>query len=193
GALIAELRQRRVVAPLLSVLERLTTAVRARARREANRALTVDLSVEQRAGLDSLLERRPDTGQTQLGWVRQPAGVPSAGNILRCIERLTVLRSIGIPASWGNRVHQNRLLQIAREGANTDAAHLRELAEERRYATLVATVMDTVATLTDETLEMHERFTGRQFRKAERRHQETFQQSGRAINDKLNLYARTGQ
>jgi len=39
---------------------------------------------------------------------------------------------------------------------------------------------------------MHERFTGRRFRKAERRHQEDFQLSGRAINEKLNLYARIG-
>ena len=191
-ALISELRRRRVVVPVLAVLERLATAVRSRARRETYRALTADLSAEQRILLDALLEPRPDTAQTHLGWMRQPAGVPSAGNILKCIERLTSLRSVGIPASWANRVHQNRLLQIAREGANTDAAHLRELTEDRRYATLVATVLDTVATLTDETLEMHERFTGRQFRKAERRHQEAFQQSGKAINEKLNLYARIG-
>ena len=85
---------------------------------------------------------------------RQPAGVPSAGNILKGLERLTFLRSVGIPTSWSRYVHQNRLLQIARERANTGAAHLREFGEERQYATL---------------------------------HLEAFQQSGKAINEKLHL------
>jgi hypothetical protein len=33
-------------------------------------------------------------------------------------------------------IHQNRLVQIAREGASTRVAHLREFSVERRYATL---------------------------------------------------------
>ena len=48
-ALLEELRRRRILAPALSVLDRLASAVRHRARREAYRALTVDLSPEQRA------------------------------------------------------------------------------------------------------------------------------------------------
>ena len=43
-ALLEELRRRRILAPALSVLDRLASAVRHRARREAYRALTVDLS-----------------------------------------------------------------------------------------------------------------------------------------------------
>jgi hypothetical protein len=92
---------------------------------------------------------------------------------------------LGIPADWALRVHQNRLLQAAREGANTDAVHLREFGNERRHATLVAVVLDTMATFTDETLEMHERAIGREFKKAERRHLNAFQDSGKAINEKM--------
>jgi len=36
--------------------------------------------------------------------------------------------------------------------------------------------------LTDEALEMHERFLGQQFKKAERRHLGKFQENGKAIN-----------
>jgi uncharacterized protein DUF4158 len=43
-ALLEELRRRRILAPALSVLDRLASAVRHRARREAYRALIVDLS-----------------------------------------------------------------------------------------------------------------------------------------------------
>src|SRR5439155_14354916 len=177
-----ELRQRRLVAPALSVLDRLASAVRYRARCEAYRALTADLTPAQRDQLDHLLHPRPDSQQTHLAWSRQPPGAPSAANILKALERLAFLRRLAIPATWAQRLHQNRLTQMAREGANIDAAHLRDLGDERRYATLVAVALDTMATLTDETLTMHERFLGNRFNRAERRHQETFHRHGQAIN-----------
>ncbi|MBV8220467.1 MAG: Tn3 family transposase, partial [Solirubrobacterales bacterium] len=192
-ALLEELRQRRILAPALSVLDRLASAVRHRARREAYRALTLDLSHEQRTRLDDLLAPYPDSKLTHLGWLRQAGGAPNPANIPKGIERLAVLRGSGIPTDWASRVHQNRLAQTAREGANTDAAHLREFGDERRHATLVAVVLDTMATLTDETPEMHERAIGREFKKAERRHLNTFQESGKAINEKVRLYAAVGK
>jgi len=184
-AVLEELRQRRILAPTLHVLDRLASAVRHRARREAYRALTVDLSHGQRARLDELLTPYPDSRLTHLGWLRQAGGAPNPSNILKGIGRLAVLRNLGIPGDWSLRVHQNRLVQTAREGANTDAAHLREFGDERRHATLVAVVLDTTATLTDEVLEMHERTIGREFKKAERRHLDAFQEGGKAINDTL--------
>jgi TnpA family transposase len=193
GALLEELRQRRILAPALSVLDRLASAVRHRARREAYRTLIADLSAEQRARLDELLAPYPDSRLTHLGWLRQTGGAPNPTNILKGIERLAVLRKLGIPADWALRVHQNRLLQTAREGANTDAAHLREFGDDRRHATLVAVVLDTMATLTDETLEMHERAIGREFKKAERRHLDAFRENGKAINEKVRLYAAVGR
>ena len=47
--------------------------------------------------------------------------------------------------------------------------------------------------LTDETLEMHERFLGQQFKKAERRHLSKFQENGKAINETLKRYAALGR
>ena len=108
-ALLEELRQRRILAPALSVLDRLASAVRHRARREAYRALTVDLSPEQRVRLDELLTPYPDSRLTHLGWLRQAGGAPNPANILKGIGRLTVLRNLGIPGDWALRVHQNRL------------------------------------------------------------------------------------
>ena len=40
---------------------------------------------------------------------------------------------------------------------------------------------------------MHERFLGKLFKKAEHKHLQTFQENGKAINDKLRLYALVGQ
>jgi hypothetical protein len=138
------------------------------------------------------LEARGESRQTWLGWLRQVIGAQNPNNNLACIERLKFLRELEIPMEWARRIHQNRLVQIAREGASTRVAHLREFGFERRYATLAASVLDTATILIDETLEMHERILGKYFKKAERKHLQTFQDNGKAINDKVRLYALIG-
>ena len=40
---------------------------------------------------------------------------------------------------------------------------------------------------------MHERFLGKLFKKTERKHLVSFQEQGKAINDKVRLYALVGQ
>jgi TnpA family transposase len=190
---IAEVRRRRIVVPVLPVIERVVLASRARARREAYAVLCRDLTAEQRTELDGLLNQRGDSRQTHLGWVRQSLGAANPTNILSCIERLKFLRGFGIPVAWATRLHQNRIVQIAREGANTDVTHLRAFVPDRRYATLVACVLDTMVTLTDEALEMHERFLGQQFKKAERKHLATFQENAKVINEALKRYTTLGR
>lgn len=64
---------------------------------------------------------------------------------------------------------------MARPAAATNVWHLRQLEPKRRYATLVAVALDTMATLTDQILEMHNRLIGLHFKKAERKHLEAFQ------------------
>lgn len=90
-------------------------------------------------------------------------------------------------------IHQNRLLKLAREGGQMTAQHLRDLEPARLYATLVAVIIDTRATLIDEIIDLHDRFMGTLFSKAKRNHADRFQQSGKAINDKVRLYSRIGR
>jgi hypothetical protein len=65
--------------------------------------------------------------------------------------------------------------------------------DERRYGSLVAVLLETTATLTDEILDRHDRFIGGLFSKAKRKHDEAFQASGKAINEKVRLYAQISQ
>ena len=50
--------------------------------------------------------------------------------------------------------------------SQTTVYHLRDFETERRHATLVAILIDTEATLTDEILDMHDRMIGSAFAKA---------------------------
>ena len=187
-----ECRRRRIVVPTLWRLERICIDLRFRARREIERRLTDNLSPEQRRQLDALTQRRAESGQSWLGWLRQMPQATKPAAMLGLIERLDNVRAIGIDAARGHRVHQTRLAQLAREAGRTTAQHIAGHERQRRYATLVAITLDLGPALTDQAIDLFERLIGTMFSKAETRHARAFQAAGRAINEKVRLYARVG-
>ena len=189
---LEECRRRRVIIPRPQRLERLCIEARHRARREVQRRLTEGLSADQRQRLDALSNRREETNQTWLTWLRQMPEAARPVAMLGLIERLEHVRAIGLDPARGHRVHQARLAQLAREASRTTAQHVAGYERQRRHATLVAATLDLTASLTDQALDLFDRLVGAMFRKAEGRHARAFQADGRAINEKVRLYARVG-
>ena len=189
---MAECRRRRIVAPPPSRLERLCIELRFQGRREIERRLTGGLSAEQRRQLDALTQRRTESMQSRLVWLRQMPEATKPAAMLGLIERLNHVRAIGIDPARGHRVPQPRLAQLAREAARTTAQHVAGYERQRRHATLVAMTLDLSAILTDQAIDLFDRLVGTMFRKAENRHARAFQADGRAINEKVRLYARVG-
>lgn len=108
------------------------------------------------------------------------------------MEQLTRLRAVGLDPACAEGVHPERLRKLAREGSRYTAQHLRALSLLRRRATLVATVLDTTARLTDDGVGLFDRAVGRMFRRAEAREEGTLLRNARAINDEVRLLARLG-
>ena len=185
-------RQRRIVLPWPAALERLCTDVRHRARQEVHRRLTDGLSAEQRKRLDALTQRREESGQNWLTWLRQMPEAARPAAMLGLIERLEHVRAIGIAPGRGHLVHQARLAQLAREADRTTVQHVAGYERQRRHATLVAISLDLCVSLTDQAVDLFDRLVGAIFRKAEGRLARAFQADARAINEKVRLYARVG-
>jgi TnpA family transposase len=185
-------RQHRIISPSPLALERLCAELRHEARREVYRRLTHGLSADQRKRLDALTDRRDETSQVWLAWLRQmpEAGRPTA--MLGVIERLEHVRAVGIDPGRGHLIHQARLSQLAREADKTTVQHVVRFERQRRHATLAATTLDFAASLTDQAIDLFDRLIGGIFRKAEGRHARAFQADARAINEKVRLYARVG-
>ncbi len=192
-AMLEMLRHQRVIVPAIDVVERVCAEALTRGTRRVYAALTAPLSGDGRSRLGALLDPREGARITSLVWLRQPPGAASARNVLAHLERLQAVRDLALPEGLAGMVHQNRWMKLAREGAQMTGQHLRNLELKRRHATLVAVVLDTRATLIDETIELHERMLGGLFSRAKRRHAEQFQQAGRSINDKVRLYSRIGR
>ena len=130
---------------------------------------------------------------TCLAWLRQSPAKPNSRHMLEHIQRLKVWQGLNLPIGIERQVHQNRLLKIAREGAKMTPADLAKFEPKRRYATLVALAIESIATVTDEIIDLHDRIIGKLFNVAKNKHQQQFQVNGKAINDKVRLYGRIGQ
>src|SRR6266403_4463974 len=192
GLVVEECRQRRIVVPSPSALERLCVQARYQARGEVQRRLTDGLSTEQRHRLDALTQRRAETNQSWLAWLRQMPEAAKPVAMLGLIERLDHVRAAGLDPARGHRVHQARLTQLVREAGRTTVQHVAGYERQRRHATLVAVALDLAASLTDQAINLFDRLIGTMFRKADERHARAFQADGRAINEKVRLYARVG-
>jgi TnpA family transposase len=112
--------------------------------------------------------------------------------LLEHLDRLSAIEALMLPDGIERQIHQNRQLKLAREGGQMTAQHLGDLETTRRYATLVAVVLEAKATVIDKIVDLHDRIIGALFNRAKRSHEQQFQQSGKAINEKVRLYWRIG-
>lgn len=138
------------------------------------------------------MQQQVKTSQSWLAWMRQMPEAAKPMAMLGLIERLKTVRLPGIDAARGHRVHQARLAQLVREASRTTVQNVAGFERQRRHATLVAVSLDLAAGLTDKAIDLFDRLIGAMFRKAEARHARDFQADGRAINEKVRLYAHLG-
>lgn len=198
GIILAEtmvemLRQQLIILPTIDVIERVCSEALTLGTRYVYEALTGPLTDHHKHTLDSLLVIRESTKGSSLTWLRQPPGPPKPKYVLAHLERLRAIHELALPDGLERVIHQNRLMKLSREGGQMTAQHLRDLEPYRRYATLVAVIIEARATLIDEIIDLHDRFMGSLFSKAKHKHAERFQSSGKAINDKVRLYLRIGR
>jgi hypothetical protein len=192
-ALVQELRREKVVLPALNVIERICALAITRANRKICLTLAETLNDGHSVLLEGLLRQPTGSTSSTLAWLRQTPGAPSAKHLLEHLQRLKTIEALDLPEGLQLQIHQNRWLKLAREGGQMTAQHLRDLETTRRYATLLAVLLEAKATLIDQALDLHDRMIGALFNRAKRRHAEEFQQSGEAIHEKVRLYWRIGE
>ena len=154
--LIENLHEELILLPPINVIDRLCSEAITKANRKIYQSLTESLSDEHYKKLDNLLKIKPDSKFTWLIWLRQSPSRASSIQMLEHIERLNLLQKLNIAEHVSHfTIHQNRLLKIAREGEQMTAQHLMDFENKRRYATLVAIVIENTATITDEIIDLH--------------------------------------
>lgn len=190
---VSSLRASKVALPGISVIERACAQALTRATRTIHATLCERLSGEHCKRLDGLLLRRPDSSSTEIGWLRQAPLRPNARTMREHIDRLTTWRALDLPWSAAKLVHRNRLSKLAREGASMTAADLSKFEPARRYATLFAMAVESMATVTDEIIDLHDRIIGRLIRTAQNKQNQHTLASRSTVAAMMCLHSRLGE
>jgi hypothetical protein len=142
AAVVAALRAAGVILPAAAVIERAAIAGRTRARKRAADTLLAGVPDAQLAKLEALLVPDPQFGTAPFTWLKAMPVAPKADHVRELLDRLHLVRGIGLPRDTAGRVPEERLQRLIREGHASDAHQLGRYAARRRYAILVATIRD---------------------------------------------------
>ena len=186
---IDELRRQKVLLPSARALELVVQQARAHAERVSHQAIVGGTKEQQRHALDQLLQGKPDTPFTSLAWLRAAPQSPAARNLLALIERVQLIRTVGLDRGCEANVPPAVFERLADEGLRMTAQHLGQLTSVRRYAVLAATAMRLESQLIDATLTMFDKLMGNLARKAERRTEEKALRSVRDLRAHLRTLA----
>ncbi len=182
SAIIDSLRERRILLPASVTLEKMGLAARARARKRAHKNLVEGLGHETIAGREALIAVSDDKDRTPLAWLRDWPEAPTQKNLLGIVERLQVIRKLGVKQDREQRIHRTRYAAIARETAILSAQHLSRLDAQRQLATLVGFAREMEAILTDAAITMFDKMLGGVFRRADRAHKENVVDRAKALD-----------
>jgi hypothetical protein len=166
SAMIEHLRERRILLPSLLALERMALTGRALARKRAHKNLIEGISKETVAGLEALLTVDDEQRRTLLVWLREWPEKPMQKNLSGIIERLQVVRQLGVGTDREKRIHRARYAAIARGIAILVPRDVSRFDTHRRLATLV----------------VFAKMLGSVFRRAENKHKENLVERAKALD-----------
>ncbi|EKU73256.1 hypothetical protein HMPREF9718_04619 [Sphingobium yanoikuyae ATCC 51230] len=169
STVIDELRRRRVLLPPPAVIEAIVRRARQQAEQLTHELLTSGIKPDKLTILDTLLARRSDQGTTWLAWLRNAPQSPAPRNILRLLERLDHVRTVGLDPARAAMIPSATFDRLADQAVRITPQHLGELSPLRRHATLAAATIRLEESLTDATLTMFDKLLGSMTRRAENR------------------------
>lgn len=185
------LRERKIILPAITTLERLVWEGRLRAERKIFTIFTQILSIGQKEKLDKLIDPLVENKKTPLAWLREIPGQSSPEAFLKVVERVEYVRDLNLTVDI-SQLHPNRLLQLARIGSRYEPHAFRRFKDHKRYAILVAYLLTLSQDLIDQAIEIHDRQMMILQSKGRKTHGQIQKQNGKLVNEKVILFADIG-
>ena len=187
------LKAERIVRPGVTVLERLVGTARQRAIEETWYKLAPHISSEQRRALDGLLQIDPALRITPLVWFRQEASTALPTMIQTQLNKLERLRDLGFDPAVVSALNPNRVRHLSRLGRRMSPQALRRSAPGRRYQILIATLVETTYSLTDEIIGLFDAALGNVERRARTQLEEIKRSTATEANRAVRLFTQLGR
>lgn len=190
--LIQSLRASKILIPKIYLIQKICSEALINSEKQIFDKLNFSLSIRQKSILDNLLNLKEKSNISYLNWLKQSPKASNSKSLLTHIERLKFIKEINLQKDIGKDIHQNRLLKIAREGRQMTPQHLKDFEESRRYATLIAVLLETKASIIDEIIEMNDKIIGSLFRYAKNTQSQKMQESGKSMGKQLDIFLKIG-
>jgi hypothetical protein len=150
----AWLVERKILLPGATTLARLIASVRDRVAVRLWRTLFQVVTPEQQLHLEQLLTITPGERQSPLDRLRRAPTHVSANEMVRALQRLKEIRTIGVGELDLSSVPPSRLMVLARYAASARAQAITRMPEDRRIATLLAFIYSLEVTAQDDAVDL---------------------------------------
>lgn len=183
----------KIIRPGLTLLERSITDSRQRAQTATWDFVAPLLGTEDRRKLDAILVVNEELGLTPLTWYRSGATSNSAGAILRVLEKIKDLQTMGLAQINLAALNPNRLKLLARIGRRATNQALERMPPERRYPIMLAFLHHALINTIDEAVDLYDRCLAESYSRAGRELDEFRQTVAKATNEKVKLFQTVGR
>ncbi|MBU0580163.1 MAG: Tn3 family transposase [Candidatus Margulisbacteria bacterium] len=187
---LERLKSKKIILPAMSTIERAVWVSRNKAEKKIFQILTQPLTLTQKAKLDSLLQGT--NGNSKLDWLKKSPGYSSPKTFLKIIEKLEEIRSLELNNIDIKKIPLKRIKYIYRLGASYKTTTFRRFSEQKKYAILVAFLLELSQTLIDQAFEVHDRQINSLNSKGKKKQDLLQKKYSKKINEKLKHYVYFG-
>jgi TnpA family transposase len=178
------LRNHKIILPAVTTIEKLVWEILHDAEEKLYDLLNTKLTPEQKQQLDELIGTHLENGKTLFGWLKEDTVGSSPKACLKALEQRERILQLGIDIDVRDFPPQ-RLRQLARLGKNYDPYAFRRFDEPKRYAILVASLMDLCQDITDQIIEISRRQIANLHANGRKEQEEIQKMNGKVVNEKL--------
>jgi TnpA family transposase len=182
------LRWEHILRPGLTMLERIVSTARQRAREVTFENMAHLLTSQGKGFLDSILEVDESGYRTTLAWLQRMPNDHTATQIKTTLEKIRFLQGSGIPDWELGQVNPNRLKFLANLGARATNQQLLRSSELRRYPVLVAFLKQMLFDFTDIAVDLFDANLWERHTEAKAELDEMRLKAARSTNEKLRTY-----
>lgn len=182
------LTQHRIIFPSIATLENIISRCRDIAENTLFSTILSSVSLQQKRQLDDLLQTFEDSKKTNLAWLKDIPGKPNPESFMSICKKIDTITKLNLSSISVTTIHRNRFLQLARLGGNYDAYDFSRFEDEKKYALLIAFLVDHHQYLIDQLIEINDRILAAIKRKGTHASQEQLKEKGKLATEKLERY-----
>jgi len=167
-AFVEECRQRQIILPGITTIERMCADALVAAERRIDARIVARLDSRMRTCLNDLLSAAENGWQSCFLWLRGFEVGKNTADMNRLLERVEFLKAIGLEPAVLDDIPLHRIKRLRRQGERYFTDGLLDIGSNRRLAILATCVVEWGAAMADTVVETHDRITGKVWREAKK-------------------------